>query len=141
MPSPVLGTGFFRGFLANGAPNAGGSVSTFTAGTATPLASFPTFNDAVAGTNANANPVVLNASGEAQIWVNALAYKFVMKDASGTTLETVDNYSPANGTPTPALSQWIQVLKATTQLAPTFGFLGATQFTVDAGVDLTTGRR
>lgn len=138
MPSPVLGTGFFRGFLANGAPNASGTVQTFAAGTSTPLASYPTYNDAVAGTNANSNPLTLNASGEAQIWVNALAYKFVMKDSSGTVLETVDNYSPAAAAPSPSPSQWVQVLNPATLLNAVFTFLTTTTFQVNANaVDLT----
>jgi len=131
MPSPVLGTGFFRGFLANGAPNAGGSVSTFAAGSATPLTTYPTAADAAAGTNANANPVVLNASGEAQIWVNALSYKFVMKDSGGATLETVDNYSPNTAAPSPSPSQWVQALNPTTLLAPVFAFLTGTSFSIN----------
>ena len=148
MPSPVLTPGLFRSFLANGQPNASGRVSFFAAGTATPLATYPTAVDAAAGTNANANPVILNSSGEAQIWVNALSYKIVTADAASVTLETIDNYSPGVSSPTSAgtaLSEWVGIVNGTTGLPPTLGFVSATSFTVNAGSDLSTtlhvGRR
>ncbi len=78
----------FREFTANGVPAAFGTVETYQAGTTTPIA---TYTDSTGGT-ANPNPVVLNARGEAQIWcLPNVSYKFVVADASGNPIRTVDN--------------------------------------------------
>lgn len=79
----------FRAFnLAGTAPLAGGKLYTYAAGTTTPLA---TYTDSTEGTT-NANPVVLNAAGEANVWLAATSrYKLVLKDASDSTLWTVDD--------------------------------------------------
>lgn len=78
----------FRGFNANNAPLAGGKLYTYAAGTTTPLSTYTTR----AGNIANANPVVLDANGEADVWTTpGVLYKFVLKDASDVTLRTVDN--------------------------------------------------
>lgn len=67
---------------------AGGLVYSYEAGTATPLA---TYQD-LAGATPNANPVVLDASGRATIRItDGVAYKFVIKDSDGVTLDTIDN--------------------------------------------------
>jgi hypothetical protein len=130
MSSPLLYP-FFRGYLASGAPNAGGSVSTFVAGTSTPLSTF-----ADAGlTTPNANPTLLDANGEAIMYVGPFSYKLVEKDPLGATLRTFDNYSPNLAAANPAASQWVPVLTPTF-LAPVFGFISAVSFSVNAGVDL-----
>lgn len=73
---------------ATGAPLASGKVFTFAAGTSTPLA---TFTDSTGGTP-NANPVILDAGGFANIWLtNNVGYKFQVQNAAGSTLWTVDN--------------------------------------------------
>lgn len=69
-----------------GAPLVGGKLYTYDAGTNTPRA---TYQDAAA-TTPNTNPVVLDARGEATVFWSG-AYKAVLKDASDTTLWTVDN--------------------------------------------------
>ena len=77
----------FREFTANGVPEANGTVTSYQAGTTTPLA---TYTDSTLGT-ANPNPLTLNARGEAQIWVSPnVAYKFVVADALGNQIRTVD---------------------------------------------------
>lgn len=78
---------------ASGAPCAGCTLASFTAGTTTPT---PTYTDSTGGPQ-NTNPIVLSVQGGANIWVNtAVSYKFVLKDTSGTTIWTVDNVtSPA----------------------------------------------
>ena len=53
-------------FDNDGAPLAGGKVYSYTAGTSTPLA---TYTDQ-GGATPNANPVILDANGEANIWVS-----------------------------------------------------------------------
>jgi hypothetical protein len=82
----------FLAFDLNGDPLSGGKVYTYAAGTTTPRA---TYTDSTGGT-ANANPVILNARGEADIWIDrTLGYKLVLTDSNDVTVWTVDNiYSP-----------------------------------------------
>lgn len=71
-----------------GNPISGGMIYTYQSGTTTPQA---TYTDQ-SGVTPNANPVVADSSGVYSMWLDpSLSYKFVMKDASGNTLETVDN--------------------------------------------------
>jgi len=79
-------------FDANGDPLAGGKIYTYQAGTSTPLA---TYTDKGGGT-ANTNPVVLDANGEASVWLDDSAYKFVITDSNDVTLKTIDNVSILN---------------------------------------------
>lgn len=88
--SPVPMIQFFDN---NGKPLAGGCVATYQAGTTTPL---QTFKDST-GMIANQNPVMLDASGRAPIWINVNAIKYVVKAKSsscslsaGTVLYTTD---------------------------------------------------
>lgn len=72
----------------NGNPLAGGKLFTYAAGTSTPLA---TYTDSTGGTP-NANPVVLDQFGRANIWQqDGVGYKFVLQDSLGNTLWTADN--------------------------------------------------
>jgi hypothetical protein len=90
MTATLLTAVKFREFDANGDPLAGGKVYTYAAGTTTPLA---TYTDAGGGTP-NTNPVILDANGEASVWINAGSeYKFVVKSSADVTLKTVDNIS------------------------------------------------
>ena len=76
-----------RYFDSNGNPLAGGKLYTYASGTSTPQA---TYTDAGGGA-ANANPVILDANGEAAVWLDpTLSYKFVLKDSSDVTQWTVD---------------------------------------------------
>lgn len=76
----------------NGNPLAGGLLYSYAATTTTPQA---TYTDQ-SGVVPNANPVVLSSIGQAQVWLSALAYKFVLKDSLGNTIWTVDNVSIIN---------------------------------------------
>lgn len=79
-------------FDANGDPLVGGKVFTYQAGTTTPLATYTT----AAGTTPNANPVILDARGEADIWYSpGVSYKIVLKTAADATIWTVDNVAIA----------------------------------------------
>lgn len=82
----------FKAFTSSNAPGAGYALETYVAGSAVPLATYPTYADALAGTNANANPVIMNAQGEATIFgQGGQAYKLILKDGpGGATLWTVD---------------------------------------------------
>ena len=75
-------------FDANGDPLVGGKVYTYAAGTTTPLATY-TSSD---GGTPNANPVILDARGEANIWyAPGVSYKVVLTTAADATIWTVDN--------------------------------------------------
>lgn len=81
----------------NGIPMVNGKVATYSGGTSTPLATYPTIADANTGTNANANPTLLDSRGEAVIVLTAQSYKFTLQDSLGNTIWTVDNYVAATG--------------------------------------------
>ncbi|NIE67480.1 hypothetical protein [Burkholderia sp. Ax-1719] len=83
-----------RFFDNNNNPLAGGQLYTYEAGTTTPQA---TYTDST-GVTANPNPVVLNARGEASVWLTyGQAYKFVLTDAFGNTIWTQDQIGGAGG--------------------------------------------
>jgi hypothetical protein len=65
----------------------GGKVYTYEAGTTTPKATFTTQDESVS----NANPVVLDANGRADIWLGDGGYKFVVTDANDVELFSSDN--------------------------------------------------
>ena len=82
-PSPFLQ--FFdpssRAFLS------GGKVYTYESGTSTPAT---TYSDA-AGTTPHANPIILDSSGAATVYLTAgQAYRFVIQRQDGVTVDTVD---------------------------------------------------
>jgi hypothetical protein len=81
----------FRALDANGNPLAGGKLFSYQAGTNTPLVTYTDSTEAP-GTE-NANPVVLNSAGEANVWLGAgQNYKLILKDSSeATTFWTIDN--------------------------------------------------
>jgi hypothetical protein len=86
----------FYGYDSSGNPLSGGKVETYVAGSSTPLATYPTFADAIAGTNANANPVILDAAGSGAIFLQTGAmYKVIVKDSSGVVQYTADNFNSA----------------------------------------------
>jgi hypothetical protein len=80
-------------FDNNGIPLAGGLLYTYQAGSSTPLVSY-TDNG---GTVANANPIVLDASGRTpqEIWLlTGYSYKFVLQTADAVLIQTLDNIYP-----------------------------------------------
>lgn len=72
----------------NGTPYAGGFLYSYTAGTSTPQT---TYTDAT-GLTPNANPIVLDSAGRANVWLGAQAqsYKFVLEDANSNLIFSVD---------------------------------------------------
>lgn len=81
-----------RFFDSDGLPLAGGLLYSYVAGTSTPQGTYSNST----GT-ANTNPVVLDASGYADIWLDpTLSYKFVLKDSSGNLQWTEDFISFPN---------------------------------------------
>jgi microcystin-dependent protein len=109
--SPI-GNGF-QFFTTTGIPLAGGKIYTYLAGSSTPLA---TYTDNM-GTVANANPIVLGSDGRPadEIWLTyGYNYKFVLKTADDSTIQTYDNLygiigvQPTTGATIPAglISMW-----------------------------------
>ncbi len=82
---------------ASGNACAGCALWTYAAGTTTPQA---TYTDAT-GTSQNTNPIVLDPAGGAQIWLGSLSYKFILKDASGVTIWSVDQVNASQLYPCP----------------------------------------
>jgi hypothetical protein len=78
----------------NGVPLAGGFVYTYAAGTSTPQA---TYQDS-AGATPNTNPIVLDSTGSALIWLAALNYKIQLTDLNGVVQWTVDQVSSVSQT-------------------------------------------
>lgn len=82
--TPNIVTQFFD---VNGDPLSGGSVYTYTEGTTNLLATYTTPE----GDIQNANPVILDAAGKADIYLRANTnYKFVVYDKDGVLLERVE---------------------------------------------------
>jgi hypothetical protein len=73
---------------------------TYIAGTTTLQA---TYTDATA-TTANTNPIILDSRGEANVWLGGAIYKFVLKDADGALIWTVDYISAPTAAVSPVLS-------------------------------------
>lgn len=80
----------FKVSSTSGGPLNGGKVYTYLAGTTTPT---NTYADAERVTT-NTNPVILDARGEANIFLDpAINYKFVVQDSTGASVYTQDNIS------------------------------------------------
>ena len=80
-----------RFFNENGEPLAGGKLYSYVAGTSTPAA---TYVDSE-GVTPNENPIVLDANGEADIWIAGGAYKLVLVDENDVPQFSIDNVSAA----------------------------------------------
>jgi hypothetical protein len=89
-PLQVLPLPIFHPFDANGYALAGGKLYTYTAGTSTALA---TYTDAT-GATPNANPVVLDATGSAKVFLGVgVFYKLVLQNSLGVQQWSIDNIS------------------------------------------------
>lgn len=84
----------------NGAPLVGGKLYTYVAGTTTPQA---TYTDET-GSTANTNPVILDSRGEANVWLGAASYKFILTDADDVELWSVDYITAPTTALSPVLS-------------------------------------
>lgn len=66
----------------------GGKLYSYEAGTTIPTPTYTNADDGVP----NANPVILDARGEAQVWIDPnVAYKFVLTDANDVQIWSIDN--------------------------------------------------
>lgn len=117
--APLINT---QQFDANGDPLSGGLIEVYLAGSSTPA----TTTSDKAGAVPNTWPITLNTLGlntQGAVWITGgSAYKYVIKNAAGVTLRTIDNISGINDT-TVAIDQWIPY-----QGTPTY--VSATSFTV-----------
>lgn len=78
---------WFQAFALDGSFLVGGQLFTYVAGTSTPQA---TYVDSTQTTQ-NTNPVILDSYGCASVWtVIGQTYKFVLKDAKGNQIRSVD---------------------------------------------------
>jgi hypothetical protein len=83
--APAIKQQFFDN---NGAPLAGGKLFTYQAGTSTPQ---PTYTDS-SGAVENTNPVILDSSGRAAVWLDVeLSYKFMLTDEFENPIIFEDN--------------------------------------------------
>ena len=73
---------------------AGGLLYTYNITSTTPRATYPTIADAIAGTNANTNPVVLDSTGSAAVVLNG-STKLVLTDSLGNQVWAIDNVNTA----------------------------------------------
>lgn len=91
MASPLTAVKF-HSTKADGTDNAAGKIFTYAAGTTTPQATYTTSG----GGTPNANPVILDGTGRASIYLDpGLSYKFVCQDSLGASVPdgTVDNWA------------------------------------------------
>lgn len=80
-------------FDGNGKPLSGGKLYACVSGTSCPGNPQATFTDST-GSVQNPNPIILDSSGSANIWLSASPYKFVLQNSAGVQIWTVDVVQP-----------------------------------------------
>jgi len=85
--SPV----FQQFFDNNGNPLAGGKLYTYEAGTTTNKVTYTSEDE----TTANSNPIILDAGGRADIWLDSGSYKLVLDDSTDVLVDQIDNITGA----------------------------------------------
>lgn len=108
----------------DGVPAQGYTITTYMAGSSSLLASYTSST----GLSANSNPVTLNAAGRnpsGQFWLaSGRSYKFVLKDAAGVEVQTVDGITGTNdATAIATFDEWVAY-------AGTPTYISATSFSV-----------
>ena len=115
MAVSILDPKFYAWDNDTGKPLAFGKVYTYQAGTNTPKATFTSET----GATENANPVILNGAGYADIYLDG-SYKVVVKDADDVKVWTADPVTDPSG----LQREWINERTAT-QVSPTsFSMVG-----------------
>ena len=111
----------FRAFYpGTGNPLAGGQLWTLQPGTSGPGFLKATYTDS-SGAVQNPNPVILDANGEADVWLSGYT-KLVLQDVNGVQVWSVDNVSSMPNTAPTGVTEWI------TQTGIVLTYLSATQF-------------
>ncbi len=82
IPAPVMPVPVAQFFDNNGDVLAGGLLWSYLAGTTTPQ---PTYSDSLL-TQPNTNPIVLDSSGRAVVYLSAVSYKFDLQDKNGVSM-------------------------------------------------------
>lgn len=100
---PALNSPVIRFQDNNGKPLAGGKLFSYQAGTTTPLA---TYKDSTTSA-VNTNPVILDSTGSASVFLGNNVYKLVLQNSTGTVQWTADNiaqnaFNQGGGAPTGA---------------------------------------
>lgn len=78
---------FFQEFDNNGNVLAGGKLYTYESGTTTPKATYTSSDEATQ----NSNPVILDSSGRANVWLGVGAYTFALYTSDDVLVKTVSN--------------------------------------------------
>jgi len=118
-PSPKL-----QFFTAAGVPLVGGKLFTYASGTTTPLA---TYTDST-GTTANANPVILDSRGEANVWLGPSRYTWLLKDSLDNLIWTA---AGVNSSPSAQSTPIIAVASQTVFTVQEYGLGGYLMVIVD----------
>lgn len=133
--SPLAGAG--QQFLdSSGDPLTSRLLYTYASGTTTPQTTFTTIN----GVTQNTNPIVMDAAGrlESEVWLSGgVAYKIVLRGATGALIGTYDDIYGINDTSTNGV-EWADLLNTPTTLAGygiTDGLTAATADVTYAPID------
>jgi len=111
-PSPKM-----QFFTAAGIPLVGGKLFTYASGTTVPLA---TYTDST-GNTANANPIILDSRGEANVWVGPSRYTFLLKDSLDNLIWSVDDVNTPIGVQNTAM---VATASQTVFTVPEYGLGG-----------------
>jgi hypothetical protein len=93
-PSPKM-----QFFTAAGIPLVGGKLFTYASGTTVPLATYTS----VTGNFANANPIILDSRGEANVWFGPSRYTLLLKDSLDNLIWSVDGINTPQGVQNPVV--------------------------------------
>ena len=118
-PSPKM-----QFFTAAGVPLVGGKLFTYASGTTVPLA---TYTDSTANT-ANANPVILDSRGEANVWFGPSRYTLLLKDSLDNLIWTA---AGINSSPSAQSTPIIATAAQTVFTVPEYGLGGYLMVIVD----------
>jgi hypothetical protein len=118
-PSPKM-----QFFTAAGVPLVGGKLFTYASGTSTPLA---TYTDSTANFT-NANPVILDSRGEANVWFGPSQYSLTLKDSSDNLIWTANGINNAQSAQNPVI---VATATQTVFTVPEYGLGGFLMVIVD----------
>jgi hypothetical protein len=118
-PSPKM-----QFFTAAGVPLVGGKLFTYASGTTTPLA---TYTDSTANST-NANPVILDSRGEANVWFGPSQYSLTLKDSSDNLIWTANGINSAQSAQNPVT---VATATQTVFTVPEYGLGGFLMVIVD----------